>query len=410
MKKKNVAIITSGYFPVPAALGGAVEALDENLLKQNEVDNKLHFIVFSCYNEKAERDSRKYNNSSFVFIKVPKIIQFGDRMIYRVAKDILKKKKSMSYRYILQRLYYIKKVAGELRDNDYDKIVIENHSTLFMTLKKYNNNNKYAGKYYYHLHNIVTNDYGCKEIIRNCKRVIGVSNYINGTLKEFLEPDDNNTYSVLRNRIDRNNFLIDLSNEEKQKLRKKYDIQDDDIVFLFCGRFNEEKGIRQLLSAFEQTGDNCKLLVAGGYYFGSGMISEFEKEMYSFVKERLCDKVKFTGQIDYSLMPFLYALTDVMVIPSVWDDPAPLTVIESLTSGKPLITTYSGGIPEYADSESSIILHRDENLVDNIAKAMIKLADNLDERKRMEKAVLEKTKDWDIATYYKDFCNILDEM
>lgn len=410
MKKKNVAIITSGYFPVPAALGGAVEALDENLLKQNEVDNKLHFIVFSCYNEKAERDSRKYNNSSFVFIKVPKIIQLGDRMIYRVAKDILKKKKSMSYRYILQRLYYIQKVAGELRDNDYDKIVIENHPTLFMTLKKYNNNNKYAGKYYYHLHNVVTNDYGCKEIIKSCKRVIGVSNYINGTLKEFLGPEDNNTYTVLRNRIDKNNFLRDLSNEEKRNLRKKYDIQDEDIVFLFCGRFNEEKGIRQLLSAFEQTGDNCKLLVAGGYYFGSGMISEFEKEMYAFVEERLHDKVKFTGQIDYSLMPLLYALADVTVIPSVWDDPAPLTVIESLTSGKSLITTYSGGIPEYADPESSIILHRDENLVNNIAKSMIELADNVDERKRMEKAVLEKTKDWDIATYYNDFCNILDEM
>ena len=41
--KNNIAIITSGYFPVPATLGGAVEALDENLIKQNEINKKIKF-------------------------------------------------------------------------------------------------------------------------------------------------------------------------------------------------------------------------------------------------------------------------------------------------------------------------------------------------------------------------------
>ena len=59
ISKKKVALITSGYFPVPAAMGGAVEALDENLIKQNEIENRIQLIVFSCYNEKAEKDSKK---------------------------------------------------------------------------------------------------------------------------------------------------------------------------------------------------------------------------------------------------------------------------------------------------------------------------------------------------------------
>ena len=37
----------------------AVEALDENLIKQNEIENRIQLIVFSCYNEKAEKDSKK---------------------------------------------------------------------------------------------------------------------------------------------------------------------------------------------------------------------------------------------------------------------------------------------------------------------------------------------------------------
>lgn len=408
MMKKKVAIITSGYFPVPAAMGGAVEALDENLIKQNEIDNRIHFCVFSCYNQKAEIDAKKYKNSSFIFVKIPWIIQMGDKAIYYIFKNIIKKEKSMSYRYILQRIYFIAKVAKNLHKNNYDRVIIENHSTLFMTLKKYKNYIKYKDKYYYHLHNVVTNAYGCDDIIGSCKCVIGVSDYINRTLKQFLGQKDHNQYTTLKNRIDRDKFLIHLSEKKKCEYKNKYGINENDVLFLFCGRFNEEKGIRQLLQAFEYTDENCKLLVVGGYYYGSGMISPFEKEMYSFVKENLESKVRFTGQIDYEQIPQIYALADVVVIPSIWDDPAPLTVIESLTSGKALITTDSGGIPEYADEESSIILKRDNNFIKKLAKTINMLAQDSNKRISMTQKVLGKTKDWNIETYYKDFCDILE--
>lgn len=409
-KKNTIAIITSGYFPVPAAMGGAVEALDENLIKQNEESDKVRFVIFSCYNDKAKEISRKYKKSSFVFVKTPKSVCFLDKVIYWTAKNVLRKKKSMSYRYILQRLHYIEEVAKYLKRNEYDKLVIENHSSLFMALKKYNNAEKYRGKYYYHLHNVVTNDYGCKEIMGKCKKVVGVSNYINETLQVFLKKNDYNEYTVLRNRIDRKHFLIHLTEKEKKDIRQKYNLSEDDVVFLYCGRFNEEKGIRELLRAFEYSEDKCKLLVVGGYYYGSGMISSFEKEMYAFTKEKLSDKVRFTGQIEYEMMPRIYAIADVVVIPSVWDDPAPLTVIESLTSGKALITTDSGGIPEYADSVTSVIIRRNENIVKNLAKEMNKLANNKDLRSKMEEEVLIKTKNWNIKTYYNDFCDIVDDI
>ena len=70
-------------------------------------------------------------------------------------------------------------------------------------------------------------------------------------------------------------------------------------------------------------------------------------------------------------------------MPSIWDDPAPLAVIESLVSGKPLITTRSGGIPEYADEQSAIILERSDQLVDQLANAMTKIAQGSDERDAM---------------------------
>ena len=184
----------------------------------------------------------------------------------------------------------------------------------------------------------------------------------------------------------------------------------EDVVFLFCGRFNEEKGIRELLKAFEMMTKNAKLLIVGGYYYGSGMISPFEQEMYKLVEEKLKDKVQFTGQVEYNMMPEIYAIADVVVIPSMWDDPAPLTVIESLSSGKALITTDSGGIPEYADSNTSIILKRDENVVNKLAENMDMLVEDGTRRKNMEQAVLVKTEDWTIEKFYEDFCEIITEV
>lgn len=410
MKKADnkITIITSGYFPVPAAMGGAVEALDENIIKQNELSKKLDLTVFSCFNQDAKIQAEKYKNTKVEFIKIPFLIQQADKLVYLFAKNILKKEKSMSYRYILQRLYYIRKVAKKINKKDYGKLVIENHSTLFMILKKYDNYKKYKGRYYYHLHNVVTNDYGCKNIIANCKSVLGVSNYINKTLSEFLGEEDNNNYCVLRNKIDQEKFRVNIKQDRIDELRRKFNLNPSDKIILFTGRFTKEKGIKELLLAFKNVNyKNVKLLIVGGYYFGSGMVSPFETEMKELA-DSMKDKIIFTGFIDYNTIPELYALADIVVIPSIWDDPAPLTVVESLTAGKALITTYSGGIAEYANENSSILLKRDENLISLLSEKIEYLLNNPDVINNMEKAVLEMTEDWNLENFYKDFCDLLE--
>ena len=409
MKKvdNKVSIITSGYFPVPAVMGGAVEALDENIINQNELSKKLNLTIFSCFNQDAKIKSEKYKNTKIEFIKTPFFIKKADKLLYFIAKNILKKEKNMSYRYILQRLYYIRKVAKKINKKDYGKLVIENHPTLFIILKKYDNYKKYEGRYYYHLHNEVTNDYGCKNIIKNCKAVLGVSNYINQTLANFLGEGDNNNYYVLRNKIDQKKFRVNIKQDRKDELRRRFNLNPSDKIILFTGRFTEEKGIKELLVAFKNVHhENAKLLIVGGYYFGSGMVSSFEKDMKELALS-MKEKVIFTGFIDYHMIPELYSLANMVVIPSIWDDPAPLTVVESLTAGKALITTYSGGIPEYANENSSILLKRDKNLISLLSEKIVYLLNNLGEIDRMEKAVLEMTGDWNLEEFYNDFCDLL---
>lgn len=65
----KLAVITSGFLPVPASKGGAVETLLMNLLLENEGETDLEFNIFSIYDEKAIEDSKKYRKANFIFIK-----------------------------------------------------------------------------------------------------------------------------------------------------------------------------------------------------------------------------------------------------------------------------------------------------------------------------------------------------
>jgi len=46
-------------------------------------------------------------------------------------------------------------------------------------------------------------------------------------------------------------------------IKKYYEIIDSDFVFVFVGRLHQDKGLKELLSAFTQLPLNCKLLVVG---------------------------------------------------------------------------------------------------------------------------------------------------
>lgn len=426
VQKTNVAVVTSGYLPVPNVLGGAVEALDMMMVRENEKSPNFEFTVFSSWAPGVDEVIRDgaFQHTDFRFIKTPMLVKAADRCIYWAAKYILRKKKLMSYRYIAQRLWYIRKVAKALSKDDasgktpFDKVMIENHATLFMTMQKYRNAERYADKVYYHLHNEVTNDFGCKHEIAQVKKVLGVSNYIVDTLDKFLrehgegglKPEQK---AVWRNGVDTIRFGSDEAKRKAKSFRTKYGINDDDIVFLFSGRLTPEKGAEELMEAFTQVADqvpNARLVVAGAFFFNSNIKSPFEQKLHDLATQPQVEgKIVFTGFVDYNDMPALYEMADVCVLPSIWDDPAPLAVIESLVSGKPLITTRSGGIPEYANDDCAIILERDNQLVDHLAQAMVELADNPVSRDTMIRVETGIRNQLSTSQYEKQLVNLLTE-
>lgn len=402
----KLAIVTGGFLPVPATKGGAVENLIQNFMNENEKYNDFNITIFSDFDENAVEEIKKYKNSNVIFIKSNFIINTIDKFIFFIAKNILRKKNSHSYRFIMKRLNYLNQVSKYLKKKDFDKVLLENHPTQYLSLKWRKNYIKYAGKYYYHCHNEIPGLYGCKNIIDKTAKFTSVSEFSSKALREYLNLD-NDIFTVVRNGIDESKFKIKLSENEKCEIRKKYNIEENDKILIFTGRIVPEKGIKELVKSLQNVQyEDYKLLIVGSALNEIKTKTKYQLEVEKLIN-KINDKIIYTGFIKYEEIPKLYNIADIAVLPSIWNDPAPLTIIESLACGLPIITTESGGIPEYAVNGSAVILKRDEKLVENLSKEIDSLLNNEGRCELMSKKSLDVSKELTINKYYKDMCNFL---
>lgn len=406
---KKVAIVTSGYFPVPDVLGGAVEGLVTCIARENGHANGLDLKIFSMDDVAARREAETFGAATrFEFVAIPGYVKAADKAIYWVAKNILRKEKNLSWAHILQRVYYLKTVGRNLARDEVDVLVLENHPTQFMVLKSHGNANRYKGKTLLHLHNEVLNDFGQKELMSQVSVVACVSGFIAHSFARFMGwHNDDGRLRVLKNCAIEPFFDRGRSDVVRAEARRRFGIADDEFVVLFSGRLTAEKGAAELLEAFDQAAvPNSRLVVAGAYYFKDSAKSPFEEELKRKAAA-LGERVLFTGYVDHPEMADLYAACDIVCNPSVWDDPAPLANIEGLAAGKPVVATYSGGVPEYVNNSCGVLVERGEGMVDELAHALRSLATDPDLRQRLSEGARKAAEGLDASSYYDRFREIV---
>ena len=396
----KIAVITSGFLPVPPSKGGAVENLLYNLIKENEVNEKFEFEVFSIYNEEASKIAKEYKKTKFQFIKTNKVVEFCDLLTFYFAKNILKKENSQSYRFIFQRLFYLKKVSKALKLYNYDKILLENHPTQYLALKWKKNYKKYDGRYYYHCHNEFPGTYGCNAIIQKTKKILCVSEFISKKIQKNLNIEKDKIY-VLKNVVDTKKFEHIFDDQEIVDLKRKLKIEPNDKVLLFTGRLIPQKGVKELLLSIQNLSQKYKLLILGAALNDLKVETKYEKDIKELINHN--KNVIFTGFISYEEIWKFYKIADIAVLPSIWDDPAPLTIIEATIAGLPIITTDSGGIPEYVNTKCAIILDRNKDLINQLAINIDKLLGNNELRRKMGEESIKISQNRNVENYYKNF-------
>ena len=235
--------------------------------------------------------------------------------------------------------------------------------------------------------------------------IISTSNYITNRVKTIN--DYTNKCITIYSGIELQKFNRELTPRVK---REDINLTSDDFVMLFSGRITQEKGIMELIEAMNMLEDypHIKLLVIGSSFYGN---ADNENDFAKSLKKKaepLKDRIIFTGFIPYSDMPNYLNIADVSVIPSVWDDPFPTTVLEAQAMGLPIITTRRGGIPEEVTEDNAILLDTDELFIDNLAKAILDLYEHPEKRRAMSEAALKRSKLFSKERYAREFFEALE--
>ena len=365
---------SNGGYPVPAVKGGAVSTLVEHLVNGNNKKKLIKLEVISFYSEDAEEQSKKYPYIKFVWIRVPKVITWIDLAIFFTIKKIFKKRKLISYKSICSLLYYIIKATKIIQKNRYDKVVLENNIPLAWIIKE----SKYKGDYYYHLHNVPRINAGCKNVFQNANAILCVSKYVAKQIQSFdspIGPIKQYKIKILYNCIDIKHFHNIEDKRIIEEKKKEYGINKKDKIVIFVGRLSEEKGIDVLLNAIiKMQRKDIKVFIVGSLMHDLNIKDDYQRKIYE-LGTKLKHQIIFTGYISQKDLPILYCMSDVAVLPSMWDEPAGLTILEAVSCGIPVITTNSGGIPEYVQNKA-IILERNEELVENIARNIERVIGN----------------------------------
>ncbi len=135
---------------------------------------------------------------------------------------------------------------------------------------------------------------------------------------------------------------------------------------LYFGRLSEEKGVETLIKSAE------KIPYLNFKFVGDGPQGRILKEM---VKERGLTNVQFLGELKRKELYSLITEALFVIIPSVWYENCPYSILESFLLGKPVIASEIGGIPELVDDGIDGLLFEPGNDEDLAAKIKQLLSD-----------------------------------
>lgn len=392
-------MVTQGALPVPNVRGGGAETLITALLRENEKSNN-EITVYSIYDEEAEKETENYQKTKFKFYPYSKRT-LKDRIRCRVFTDF-PRETPMSF----------SKISEDIEKEEYDKIVVEHAPWQFPFFVK-----KFGKKVSLHLHNDwVNNDWEEKYVnrfrnaINNSDGVITISKYMQSRVRT-IEGLDESKIKLLYNATDIELFGQSVSNEERRKIREHFHVNEKDVLLIYTGRLCEDKGVLELLEAFESVVkkyNNVKLLIVGSVSYGKTTTDEYTKKIADKVK-KCADKIVLTGFVPYKEIYKYYAIADIQIIPSMWEEPFGLVAIEGMSQGLAVICSDSGGLTEVVDESCAIIVKR-ENMVDNLREAMFKLIENHEliiKLGREAKEHIKNHSEYTYSNYYKKFIELL---
>jgi glycosyltransferase involved in cell wall biosynthesis len=198
-----------------------------------------------------------------------------------------------------------------------------------------------------------------KSIIRHYMEKTDAIFSVSGALKDLLVANGISNIHVLHNGIDSSRWE-NVDEAKKNEYISKLGLQNKKVI-LFAGRISGLKGGRVIEEAFKKiysSESDTRLLVVG---------KEGEPK----------EGIVYTGTVPRDEMKYMYAISDVVVVPSLYLDPFPTINLEAMASRKPVVGTSLGGTKEAVlHGETGYIV--DPNNIEFISQKILDLLLNSD--------------------------------
>lgn len=176
---------------------------------------------------------------------------------------------------------------------------------------------------------------------------------------------------------------------------------DDQGYALFFGRLSYEKGLDHLLDAIALTPD-IRLIIAG--------TGPSEEQLKKAVKNRGLNNVTFLGFVSGNKLLDLISKASFAVIPSIWYENCPMSILESFALQTPVIGAEIGGIPELVNHETDGYTYQAGNS-QALADVMQTMMTETERRQQMGEAGRKKIiKDFNEITHYQRLINLYQEI
>ena len=390
----NIGIIMGGVMPVPAVCGGAIETLITSIVKKYSKEDGFRLTIFSVYHKEAVKAAKKYPDVRFVWTHTNTFWNLSKHAVFLPIRELTGK----TIR-VLQRHY--NEIAPVIQNEKFDLLIVEggDEQAVIDIAKGYTREQLV---FHAHIHYIPK-----EKVVKGFGHMIGVSEFVT---KEYLKACKLPVKAhVLKNAIDVERFSKYVSEEQKRSIRKKLGLSEKDFVVLYVGRIMEIKGVLELMQAITGLEDkHIKLLIMGSANSGKWAFSPYERKVKK-LSEQHKERIIFTGYVDNAEVYKYASVADVQCVPTVVEEAAGLVLMEAMAEGLPLIVTKSGGVVEYVDESTALIIGK-ENVVKNLRRAIWYMKEHSEVRKQMSENAKMNSKKYDETIYYKNFVEIINKM
>jgi len=329
----KILMVCTENLPVPPVLGGAIQTYISGSLPYL---SKSHDITIMGINDPSLPDEETIDGVNYI----------------RVPGRVLELYRDGVVRYI--------------ESNHFDLIHIFNRPRLVLPIRKVAPKSKITLS----MHNDMFNfgkidDYEANLVIEEVSSIVTVSDYVGNVIKE-LYPQSASKIRTIYSGVDTNRFLPGTDPKmiaTRNSLRQEFGLENK-TVLLFAGRLSENKGVDRLIRALPQLSnsfENLALVIVGSNWFSQNNVTDYVAYVRAISKKQQVPVIT-TGFVSPFEMQNWFAVADLFVCTSLWQEPLARVHYEAMAAGLPIVTTARGGNAEVINSgENGFIVENPED-------------------------------------------------